>query len=280
MQQIIDHIKEKKEFHNLDDALVREKLEKILNNNQKLKNLVISVEPRLLRKKKEYKVLIKTVRKELREIYGVFIMGNYQKITVHLEKLKKLNDLEEKHRLARKILGLHQSTKERLPYYEEIYKKIFEITGKPKNILDLGCGLNPFSYYFLECRPEYIASDLNQKDLVPIQRFFEIEKIKGQTIAINLARHYDILKKIEDADVCFMFKLLDSLETAEWNISEKILKTLNAKFIVVSFPTKSLGGKKIIKKEKRAWFEKILLKNNYDYKTFEVSNEFFYVMKK
>ncbi|MEM4260021.1 MAG: hypothetical protein QXG00_02190 [Candidatus Woesearchaeota archaeon] len=280
MQHIIDHIKEKKEFHNLDDSIVKEKLEKILNNNTKLKTLIQRIEPNKLKKNKKYKELIKIVRKNLREIYGVFILDNYSKINNHIVTLKKLKEEDDKKYLAIRILSVHKSTQERLPFYTEIYKKIFAITGKPKTILDLGCGLNPFSYFFLGCRPNYIATDLNEKDLIPIQRFFEIEKINGYTIAINLTKDYDTLKKMDKVDVCFVFKLFDSLEKTKFNVTENVIQNLNASYVIVSFPTRSLGGKKPIKKEKRAWFERILKKNNYTYTTFEVSNEFFYVINK
>ena len=85
---------------------------------------------------------------------------------------------------------------------------------------------------------------------------------------------------VKKNDLVLLLKTLDSLETVKKNISEMVLKNLQAKFIVVSFSTKSLGGKKIIKKEKRAWFEKLLNKLGYEFKIFEVPGELFYIITK
>ena len=44
-----------------------------------------------------------------------------------------------------RILALHASTRERLPLaaMDALYAHLFEITGKPRHVLDLACGLNP-----------------------------------------------------------------------------------------------------------------------------------------
>ena len=48
---------------------------------------------------------------------------------------------------------------------------------------------------------------------------------------------------------------------------------------MVSFATQSLGGKKMIKKERRSWFEKLAKRQGYGYETFEIANEIFYILK-
>ncbi|MEK6962968.1 MAG: hypothetical protein AABX70_00980 [Nanoarchaeota archaeon] len=224
---------------------------------------------------KECEAVSKEVRSRLREVYGVF--WSNQKREALLKSLIQ-NPFEEAHD---KILALHTSTKERLPYYEEVYEKIFAITGKPKKILDLACGLNPIAYPYLDCKPEYLANELCESDAFFIQSFFDGLKIQGQAFAFNVLQFSktpfaDFLR----CDVCFLFKALDSLEAIDWGFSEKLLSNIPTTWLVVSFPTRSLGGKKEIKQSKRSWFEHVLGKNHWAYQTFELPNEFFYVVKK
>ena len=44
-----------------------------------------------------------------------------------------------------KMLSHHASTRERLPLAEmdALYQRIFTLTGKPRSVLDLACGINP-----------------------------------------------------------------------------------------------------------------------------------------
>jgi predicted RNA methylase len=247
-----------------------------LEKHKKIKDKLESSEYPKFRRSKEHEAILKRVRVELREIYGVFIQEDYKKRFELLEKLEKNPSLENHN----KILALHKSSQERLPYYPLVYKKIFEITGFPKRILDLACGLNPFSYPYLWCKPEYVACDLAEKDLEFIQDYFSVMNIKGLTKKIDLTKDdAGIVGTIsEGSDLVFLFKALDSLEAVKRNISEQILKSLKAKFIVVSFSTKSLGGKKTIKKQRRAWFERLVNRLGYKMHTFEIPGELFYII--
>lgn len=94
--------------------------------------------------------------------------------------------------------------------------------------------------------------------------------LNGKAIRINLLKENNFLK----ADVCFLFKVLDTFESLRRGISKDILKKINCKILVVSFPTKTLSGK-ILSKKRLKWFERIV-KN---YETFEIENEIFYIVK-
>ena len=105
--------------------------------------------------------------------------------------------------------------------------------------------------------------------------------IRGLAFVLDLLDFKESsLSEQEEGDVSFLFKTLDSLETLERNISERIIVGLPSKYIVVSFARQSLGGKKTIADSRRTWFEKILEKNNYEFKIFQVQNETFYVVSK
>ncbi len=266
MDRLIKDIISKKELNNLDENFIKQKLELFFKENKKIK---LKLENNSYHEKsKEYKETIKSIRKELREIYGVFIQKNIDKRDNFLKENK-----------TKEILLMHKSSEERYLYYEEIYKRIFKITNKPKKILDLACGLNPISYEYLGCKPKYYASDLSNKDMSFINYFFEKNKIKGKAFALDLIKDYEELKKYK-VDVCFLFKALDSFETIKKNVSKDIIKAINAKFIIVSFTKTSLGGRKEISKNKRNWFINDLKKQGLSHEFFEIPNEWFVVVKK
>jgi len=260
---LINDIIEKKELRNLDVDIARKILEDYTKENPKL---ILKVQEKNYNKKsKEYKQLVKEVRKKLREIYGVF------QIPGKREKLLEQDKIEE-------ILNYHKSTKERTGYYTEVYENILEITGKG-SIIDLACGLNPIAYNYLGYKPEYFASDISTKDLEFINKFFLKKGIPGKTRRIDLVEEKEEITKIK-SDICFLFKTLDSLEARKKNISKWIINNLNCEWIVVSFTKISLGGNKPIEKKRRNWFFNFLKTEKYQFFEFEIPNEFFIIIKK
>lgn len=259
MQSLIEEIKNKKELKSLSNDFIGSIAKQVLEKEK------VSLDKKANRKK-----IIKETRKVLREVYGAFKRTKYHKKEKLLQEITSLSDIEAHDR----ILELHTSTKERLPYYDSVYQQIFSITGKPQSILDLGCGLNPLSLPHMQLEEvTYYASELTQEDSDFIQRYLDKLKIKGNTFPMDLTR-IDVLPQ---ADVCFLFKLLDTLETLKRNVTKEILEKLQTRWAVVSFPLKTLGGRRTISKRRLVWFERMI--SSYQYKTFEIPNEIFYVIK-
>ena len=224
-------------------------------------------------------------KKELRDLDEDFVRN----VVVELSKKYKDKDLfKEARRILRLAYGMykvkenslekHPSTRERFAYYKEIYNKIFEITGKPSIILDLGCGINPLSYYYLGCKPEYYACDIGQDYVNIVNEFFSKNKITGRAFLFDLA--YGDYSKLPKADVCLLFKVLEALELIKRNISREIVKKLSCKYIVASFAKKALGGKITIRKKGRIWFKRILNELGYKYDILDIGDEIFYVISK
>ncbi len=278
---IIATIKEKKELSSLDDDFIKRMVDLYLAKNPKIKKK-LEIHPKL-EKAREFEALLKEIRKILHEIYGVFNLKSKEReklleeLEIALGRTHKIDD--EVIALHKKILSTHQSTKERLNYYKRVYENIFKYTGRPSRILDLASGLNPFSYVFMNINSlEYTASEISSADIRFIQRYFKTistyKRIIGATIKLDLI--FD--KSFPETEVCFLFKALDSLENIKKNISYEILSNIRAKYIVVSFPTKSLTGKNISKK-RLSWFLRIVKKLGYSYENFEIPNELFYILK-
>ncbi len=257
MEELIAKIKEKPSLHNLSNEFIKKHIDSYLT----------SYHPDLTKKAEKTK-LIKYVRRKINIAFGMFQTKKINKLPVLLEQLKhNPNSLE----LHNQILATNKSTLERLPFYSEIYKKIL---NKEKSILDIGCGLNPFSYPYMNKKITYYAYDLYTQ---PIQEYFNIKKIKGEAKDIDLGdqKNYTFPK----TDICFLFKVLDSLEKKVHKKAERLIKSIPAKKIVVSFPLKTLKNK-VMTTQERNWLKRMTERLNYSLDHFKTENEIFYIIRK
>jgi len=257
---IVKEIRKKKEFQNLDALFVKSLIKK---EYERVKDgLIGHVNPK---KNKDFKNIIKNSRKILHDIYGVFNIDTKKRKEI-LEKIKKNPHNKDLHR---HLLETHRSSKERLFFYENLYEKI--LSKKDKTILDIGCGLNPVSWIFMKNKPQkYIALELTNEDCAFLNDYFKAVKLNGKALRVDLLK----VKSFEAADVCFIFKVLDSLEEVKKGISKEILNKLQCKKIIVSFPSRTLSGKGRI--GTRRWFERLIKK----FEKFEIENEIFYIINK
>jgi 16S rRNA (guanine(1405)-N(7))-methyltransferase len=279
MDKLKQKILDKKELHGLTPGFLDAFLEEYIKKNTK--SFKILQEKNYNEKSKEFDELKKYVRKRLREVHGVFVKDRLpeEKRVSFLQAIKTA-PLEKEIEILKKVLASHQSTIERLESYSELYGLLFK-EKKPKKILDLGCGYNPFSYKFLGCAPEYVAVDINEEDSAFIKSYFQHKKIKGETLTLDLTEDscLKLITKIsKNSDFCFLFKLLDSLEAKKRGSSKNLVKHLNSRVLVVSFPLKTIGGRNNIT-GKRKWFEKIIKEGNYESEELILGSEKYYVLK-
>lgn len=271
---IIEDVKKKIEFSGIEDNLVKEKLDETLRQNPKLKEF-------LERERSEgYKKIIKLTREKLHRAYGAFQIEDKTKVMNLIGELEKEEDLHDIYAIHNMLLSSTVSTKERIPFYEEMYTKIFKITGWPKSIMDLGCGFNPMSFPFMKLEEaRYFAYDINRDDMKILNRYFEAmgNDLDGEAAFLNLENVN--FKSLPKSDVCFIFKVMDILDKKNHKKSEEIITSIDCKWIVVSFSTKTVSGKKM-KHPYRGWMNKMLERLGYEFKILEFENEIFYVIKK
>lgn len=221
--------------------------------------------------KKEFS---KLPRKDVEIAYGKFEkrqVSEEEKIRLTRDLLRKIFSgftsgklLSLKNRDAEWILRKHLSTRERLPHYPEVYSRIFKDFRNEKEIsvIDLGAGVNGFSYGFLknavihpsENKPlqgkqttkiNYTAIEAVGQLADLMNNFFEKQKIKAIAIHDSLLeteKIKNIIEKQKRPRIIFILKTIDSLEMEERNYSKKFLKIIVplANLVVVSFPTESM----------------------------------------
>jgi len=165
---------------------------------------------------------------------------------------------------CRIILGLHASSAERLPVMERLYGELAR-RGKGATILDLCCGLNPFSLPWMAALAPrgYLGLDLDTRMSALANGFLArygpgfgvraADVLSGAADVLSgaadvLSGAADVL--VGDAPVCggaadlvLLLKSATTLERQEKGSVERLLGGLKAFLIVVSFPVRSLGGK-------------------------------------
>ncbi len=269
ISKLIQDIKSNK--YNIGEDYVSEQLRKHLLNNSKAIDLLISKPQKQLVKTRNYKQIIKEIRNVLRKRIEVFQTS--KNISNLLEELKITPSLESHN----KLLLTNKSTRERLEIYPALYKKIFDVAGKPRIILDLACGLNPLSFPYMELSSvSYFAVDINQDVVGVVRDYFKIMNVDGRAEQQNIIQ----IKELPQADVCFLFKALDVLELKKGHkFAEELIKKIPARYVIVSFSTKTLSGKPM-NHPQRGWIERLCDRLNYECRMIKEYNEIFYLIKK
>ncbi len=214
---------------------------------------------------------VKQARAILRKYFGVFLTN----------RVLKPKSLDEG------ILKSHISTRNR--DYLEIYKRIFD-SEKIKTIVDLGCGVNGFSYKFIVdvfgggvnyIGVESVGQLVNLMNNYFRDRGFQRAYVFHKDL-FDLDFVIDILKKLKGEEekprIVFLFNVIDALEFFERNFSKKLISEVSEECekIVLSFPVQSLSGKTKFK-SKRYWILSFLEERFKILDDFELSGERFIV---
>lgn len=214
---------------------------------------------------KKAKDLEKAVREKLHGITSAFMNES---------EYKRAQALASAGETLEELLSCHASTRERLPLaaMDALYQKIFEITGEPASLLDLACGMNPV--YFTAKYPQMKVTGVD---------------ISGQSVNIiricgGNALHGDLLCENavpeERYDIALLFKILPLLDRQKNGSAMDVLCRIHAGYIVVSFPTRTLGGRNVgMEDNYSAWMESHMPENREIEARFTTENELFYILK-
>ena len=143
--------------------------------------------------------------------------------------------------LLRQIMAYHASTRERIPILPDFYRGIFSHLREIHTILDCACGLHPLSIPWMPLGEPftYDACDVFIDQAAFLNKYFDHFRIHGEARVCDLTRetpggHYDFV---------FLLKTLPCLEQLEKGSAGRLLGTLRARHILISYPVTSLGGR-------------------------------------
>ncbi|MBR6767302.1 MAG: Rmt family 16S rRNA (guanine(1405)-N(7))-methyltransferase [Clostridia bacterium] len=174
------------------------------------------------------------------------------------------------------ILKRHASTRERLPLsaMDDLYRRIFEVTGKPESILDLACGLNPV-YLAVRCPEARITgADISGSCVTAINA------LGGNAKGLWNDLLCETSVPDERFHMALLFKILPLLERQKSGSAMEVMNRIDAEYLVISFPTRTLGGRNVgMEDNYSAWMDAHMPKNREIAARFTTDNELYYILK-
>lgn len=194
------------------------------------------------------------------------------------------------------ILQKHLSTRERLEYYDRLYSRFLGEFDEGVSVIDLGAGVNGFSYDYFSKGTNYIGVEAIGQLVKLMNHYFKKNKLKAKAVHESLFELGKIKKLIKGvkgrssaypkklnsgARVVFLFKTIDSLEMLERDYSKKLISEITPLVdkVVVSFATRSMVRRKKFH-VKRNWILDFLEYNYNMLDDFELGGERYIVFSK
>ena len=203
-----------------------------------------------LEKRRSLKEAVKATKNKLHQVGGAYQQSkiNYEKSLDLLRETaastgsgQALSHPNQLRATCHQLMQAHASTRERLPILDDFYETIFANLPPVRTVLDLACGLNPLAYPWLPLPDDvqFTAVDIYSDMLNFIQGFFEIVGVNGRT------QQRDIIGNppTEPYDLILLLKTLPCLEQVDKNAAVNLLEKLNGRFLLISYPAQSLGGR-------------------------------------
>ena len=206
-------------------------------------SLIYSIGRQELAKRRSTKEALKATKNKLHQITGAYMQSkmHYDDWLAELRATIQIKDEPALRELCKRIMSHHASTRERLPILDQFYAEIFAYLPPVRSVLDIACGLNPLALPWMPLSRDttYIACDISQSMMVFLQAWLAMSQVTGK------AEVCDVLTSCptEKVDVAFLLKTLPCLEQVDKTVSKQLLSTLQANFLVVSYPAQSLGGR-------------------------------------
>ncbi len=193
-----------------------------------------------LAKRRSFKEAVKGTKNKLHQVGGAYgeTAVDYPQA---LARLQNAEDEETRRQTCRDLMRLHTSIRERLPILDEFYATTLAGLPPIHSVVDVACGLNPLAIPWMPLAADviYHAYDIYGDMMAFLQGYFDLTGVNG------VAHHQDILSQppAEPADLALILKALPCLEQAEKGAARRLLDTIRARHLLISYPVQSLGGR-------------------------------------
>ncbi len=224
IEVFVNKIKAARKYRNICEDTIRDVIENTLPKYRRTKDA------------------IKAAKTKLHRIQAAYL-GNisFEEELVNLAKLHSDGNMDGVKAICLKFMSEHASTRERIPILNRFHNEIFAVTGVPKRILDVACGIHPLSIPWMGLPDDtiYWGYEIDGELVSYLNLYFEAIGFEP------LARLQDVIctPPAETGDIAFVMKMVPCLERREKGCSIHLLNTLQVRHLVVSFPIKSLSGR-------------------------------------
>jgi 16S rRNA (guanine(1405)-N(7))-methyltransferase len=224
-----------------------------------------------LAKRRSFKEAVKATKNTLHQVAGMFA-GEKPPYEAWLAEVET-RDLAS----LRNVMSHHASTRERLPILDSFYATIFAGLPPIRSVLDVACGLNPLAMPWMGLAPGamYHAVDIYDDMMAFLQAAFSVMGVHGK------AESRDVVADCptDPVDVALVLKAIPCLEQLDKQAGRILLDTIRARHVVVSFPTRTVGGRSIgMRGHYEAHFNELVAGRNVAVKRYEFENELVFVV--
>jgi 16S rRNA (guanine(1405)-N(7))-methyltransferase len=205
-------------------------------------DLVRRIGLRELAARRSLKEAVKATRNKLHQVAGAYLDGrpNY---TAWAEQIAAAAEAGESdlQRVSLQIMQHHASTRERVGILSTFYTTTLAGLPPIRSVLDVACGLNPLARPWMPLAPDatYYACDIFADMMGFLNDYFRIAGVRGQAQVCDLVGD----PPQQPVDLALVLKALPPLEQLDKRAGLNLLRALNAKYLLVSFPARSLGGR-------------------------------------
>jgi 16S rRNA (guanine(1405)-N(7))-methyltransferase len=193
-----------------------------------------------LAKGRKPKEVVKLVRSKLHQVGGAY-QTQAPQYADWLKWLQEAGTPVELKSVCRGVMGAHASTRERLSILDDIYTEIFKLLPPIDSVLDVACGLNPLALPWMPLitDAQYYACDIYADMIAFLNGFFDLVPQQGMASVCDLAES----PPDQPVDLALVMKAIPCLEQIDKQAGAGLLDGLQARYLAISFPAKSLGGR-------------------------------------
>ena len=158
---------------------------------------------------------------------------------------------------CRDLMYTHLSTRERLPILDTFYRDIFAVTGPPRRLLDIACGLNPLAFPWMGLPVEgtdFIAYDIHEPRVDFLNHYFVLQGLPPHAYVKDVA----VGAPTESGDVALFLKEMPRFERNYPGHGRALLDAIDTRWLVVSFPTISTHGGRNLTNRYREFFQQMI----------------------
>jgi 16S rRNA (guanine(1405)-N(7))-methyltransferase len=244
------------------------------------KDLIRNIGRRELSKRRSAGEAIKATKNRLHQIGGAYFLTrpSYPVWLKKLSKAKEGGDQEFK-KVCVEVMRHHQSTRERLRVLNEFYNHVFSLLPSVHSVVDVACGFHPLAIPWMPLSGEvkYYAYDAYMDLAEFLNGFLSLVDVEGYAEARDIAQNPPEVR----ADLAFALNLVPCLEQIEKSAGLRALESINADSLAISFPVRSLSGKKKGMREfYEAQFRQLAQRKKWVFRQSELGAELIFLVQK
>jgi 16S rRNA (guanine(1405)-N(7))-methyltransferase len=198
-----------------------------------------------LERRRSPKEAIEATRAKLHQVAGAYWGGTrYAAWREELRRASATGDAAVFREECREVMRHHASTRERLGILDRYYDTVLGDLAPIRSVLDIACGLHPLAIPWMPLAENatYRAYDIYGDLVAFLHDVMALVPVDGRAEMRDVIAPWEPVP--EPADVAFLLKTLPCLEQVDRDAGLRLLETLPARHLVVSFPVHTLGGRR------------------------------------